>query len=156
MDNGKSIMNMNKHYYFAYGMNTNIESMNRRCPDAVSLGSASLNDWRFRFAYHADVVVETGEKTVGVLWLITDRCLESLDRLEGYPDYYQRKIVPVQYHNQIYDSLVYYMTPGNENGPPPDSYWQMLQRGYRDHNVSQRQLWRALNNSYDYEKHINS
>lgn len=140
---------MNKHYYFAYGMNTNRESMARRCPDAKSLGAAALYDWGFRFAYHADIVPTQGERTVGVLWEITDRCSASLDQLEGYPNYYDRKIVSVIYRNQQYDSLVYYMTPGSAECPPPENYWRMLREGYREHNVSSRQLWDAVRRSYE-------
>ena len=39
--------------YFAYGMNTNLGEMARRCPGAVSLGHARLIDHVFRFAFHA-------------------------------------------------------------------------------------------------------
>jgi gamma-glutamylcyclotransferase (GGCT)/AIG2-like uncharacterized protein YtfP len=136
-----------KYYYFGYGMNTNIDSMARRCPSARSLGSAVVNDWQFRFAYHADVVPKVGARTVGVLWEITDECLSSLDILEGYPSYYQRKIVPVTYRNRQYDSIMYYMMPGNQESPPPQNYWKMLMEGYIEHNVSRRQLWTALENS---------
>ena len=137
-----------KHYYFGYGMNTNVNSMSRRCPDARSLGAAVVDDWEFRFAYHADVVPKEGAKTVGVLWEITDECLRSLDALEGYPDYYQRKIVTVTFCNQQYNAIMYYMTPGNLDNPPPQSYWDMLMKGYIEHNVSRRQLWTALEYSF--------
>jgi gamma-glutamylcyclotransferase (GGCT)/AIG2-like uncharacterized protein YtfP len=142
----------NRYYYFGYGLNTNKSSMAQRCPDALSLGSSALFDWQFRFAYHADVVRTPGAKVSGVLWSITERCLESLDRLEGYPTYYERCIVPVVHNNQVYDSLVYYMTPGNADCPPPEYYWQMLQTGYREHGVTQRQLWQALEKSYTVEQ----
>jgi len=49
----------NLHYYFAYGMNTNPGAMSERLSaDGVarSLGAAHLQEWRFRFAVHADVV----------------------------------------------------------------------------------------------------
>lgn len=137
-----------KHYYFGYGMNTNIDGMTRRCPDARSLGAAVVDNWEFRFAYHADVVPKEGARTVGVLWEITDRCLLSLDALEGYPHYYERKIVPVTFRDQQYDSIMYYMTPNNLDAPPPTSYWEMLMQGYAEHGVSRRQLWLALERSH--------
>jgi gamma-glutamylcyclotransferase (GGCT)/AIG2-like uncharacterized protein YtfP len=142
---------MNKYFYFGYGMNTNQASMKLRCPNARVLGSAALYDWEFRFAYHADVLPKSGEKTVGVLWEITDECLTSLDALEGYPTYYDRKLVKVIHHNKEYESLVYYMTPGEVECPPPESYWRMLHEGYGEHNVSKRQLWTAIKRSYDYK-----
>ena len=143
---------MNKHLYFSYGMNTNVQGMATRCPAAVSLGAAALYDWDFRFAYHADVVPKLGAKTVGVLWELTDTCLASLDRLESYPVYYDRKIVPVQCKNTIYAAWVYFMQPGSHEAPPGEGYWNCLVNGYRDHDVSTRQLHAALNRSKDAER----
>lgn len=140
---------MNKHYYFGYGMNTNKSGMAQRCPAAVSVGAGALYDYEFRFAYHADVVPTVGAKTVGVLWEITDKCLESLDRLESYPTYYDRKIVPVLHNNKIYDAWVYFMHPGNYEAAPGTSYWDCLIEGYKEHDVSARQLHAALRRSRD-------
>jgi gamma-glutamylcyclotransferase (GGCT)/AIG2-like uncharacterized protein YtfP len=144
-----------KHYYFGYGMNTNKHGMANRCPDAVALGAAMLPDYDFRFAYHADVVQKPGAKTVGVLWELTDRCLTSLDRLEGYPIYYDRVIAPVIYRDKVYDSIVYVMTPGNQLAEPSPGYWDMLVEGYTEFDVSKRQLHRALAEAKDtkYNRH---
>ena len=149
----------NKSFYFGYGMNTNRSGMARRCPAAVSVGAAALYDYDFRFATHADVVPRSGHKTVGVLWEVTDECMKSLDRLEscyfdknGNPDpnsYYNRKLVKVLHRNQWYDAWVYYMTPGISESPPGDSYWNCLLEGYQEHDVSSRQLHRAIKSAYD-------
>jgi gamma-glutamylcyclotransferase (GGCT)/AIG2-like uncharacterized protein YtfP len=151
-------MKQNKHFYFGYGMNTNIGGMRKRCPAAISMGSSVLYDHDFRFAYHADVVPCGGHKVAGVLWEITDQCLASLDRLESChvnPDgsfaatsYYARKIVPILYCGAYYDAWVYYMMPGNIEHPPGQSYWDCLMTGYKKHNVSRRQLHLALQSSY--------
>ena len=77
--------------YFAYGMNTNLHEMAFRCPEAVSLGMATLPGYEFRFAVHADVLANPDFDTDGVLWEISDNCLKSLDMLEGYGYYYERK-----------------------------------------------------------------
>lgn len=140
---------MNKHYYFAYGMNTNIDGMKKRCPGAISIGSAMILDYEFRFAYHADVVSKPKTKTVGVLWQLTDDCLESLDRLESYPEYYDRIIVPIIHCNTVYNGWVYVMQSGYQQTLPSDHYWNCLINGYRDHNVSRRQLYKALNISQE-------
>ena len=136
---------MNKHFYFGYGMNTNIGGMKQRCPAAISMGSAALYDWDFRFAYHADVVPMLGTKTVGVLWELTDTCLASLDRLESYPVYYDRKLLPILHHGRTYQAWVYFMQPGSRTAPPGTSYWNCLLEGYTEHDVSRRQLHRAMN-----------
>ena len=64
---------------FAYGMNTNIGGMKIRCPRSKSIGAAVLSNFRFRFAYHADIVPCGGSIVHGVLWEITDQCLDRLD-----------------------------------------------------------------------------
>jgi gamma-glutamylcyclotransferase (GGCT)/AIG2-like uncharacterized protein YtfP len=145
-------MKENKHFYFAYGMNTNVSGMRHRCPAAISMGSAALLNYDFRFACHADVVPVQGAKTVGVLWELTDTCLASLDRLESYPVYYDRKIVPVLYRNEIVDSWVYFMQPGNHEMAPGDGYWNCLIEGYKEHDVSSKQLHRALERSLEADR----
>ena len=77
--------------YFAYGMNTNTQGMAHRCPGAVAFGCATLEGHRFRFAGPADVQRDRHSDVDGVLWDITEECLASLDVLEGYPFYYDRK-----------------------------------------------------------------
>jgi len=134
---------MQTDYYFGYGMNTNLAGMRRRCPEATSLGHALLRDWRFRFAYHADVVPAQGALVHGVLWKITPECLRSLDRLEGYPHYYDRVVVPVEHRGRTVQALVYTMQPGNPDGHPGQHYWDSLVQGYREHGVPQSQLVRA-------------
>ena len=56
--------------YFAYGMNTNLEQMARRCPGAVCLGAAWINNYQFEFRHHADIQKQPGAVCHGVLWEI--------------------------------------------------------------------------------------
>lgn len=129
---------------FAYGMNTNIEGMARRCPKSVSHGHAYLLDHVFRFAGPADVVKHRDSYVDGVLWAITDDCLASLDNLEGYPYYYTRNLRDVWHDGRIVQALTYYMQPGNLDSPPSDSYFDMVLEGYRDHGVPTEQLYNAV------------
>jgi gamma-glutamylcyclotransferase (GGCT)/AIG2-like uncharacterized protein YtfP len=131
--------------YFAYGMNTNVDGMARRCPRAVSFGRARLLGHRFRFAGPADVQRDRRVNVDGVLWDITDQCLASLDRLEGYPFYYDRKWARVQYQDQIVQALVYFMLPGHGNGAPGFDYFDMVLQGYNEHGVPTHQLWHNYN-----------
>lgn len=129
--------------YFAYGMNTNTQGMAQRCPAAVSFGRAQLLGHRFRFAGPADVQRDRHCDVEGVLWDITDECLQALDRLEGYPYFYNRKWALVRFQDQEVQALVYYMQPGNRNAPPSDGYFDMVLEGYTEHGVSAHQLWDA-------------
>ena len=129
--------------YFAYGMNTNTQGMAQRCPAAVSFGRAQLLGHRFRFAGPADVQRDRHCDVEGVLWDITDECLQALDCLEGYPYFYNRKWALVRFQDQEVQALVYYMQPGNRNAPPSDGYFDMVLEGYTEHGVSAHQLWDA-------------
>ena len=130
--------------YFAYGMNTNPEEMAHRCPGAVSLGHARLVDHVFRFAFHADVEACEGSYVDGVLWEITPENLEALDRLEGYPVYYDRCALTVIYQERAYQALTYRMQPGQPDTEPSWSYFDLVLEGYQSHKVPVEQLYNSV------------
>jgi len=136
--------------YFAYGMNTNTAQMAMRCPNAQSLGAAYLPNHLFRFARHADILPTPGFVTHGVLWEITDACVQSLDALEGYPDYYERKTITVMHQGQQVEAMVYYMTGNVPDEPPSPGYIAMLREGYSEHCVLDRQIDQALEFVQEY------
>jgi len=131
-------------FYFAYGMNTNRSSMTWRCPGAISFGAARLRDHEFRFSHHADVVVSSGESVDGVLWLIDEDHLADLDALEGYPSYYDRAVLPVEYQGNIIMAECYRMQPGNTDGGPSPGYLHMILEGYQEYDIPEDQIWAAL------------
>jgi gamma-glutamylcyclotransferase (GGCT)/AIG2-like uncharacterized protein YtfP len=127
---------MNK-FYFAYGMNTNISEMSKRCPNAVSLGRCILPNFELRFRHHADIDLVPGSAMEGVLWEITPECERALDRLEGYP-YYYNKIDVVLEDGSI--AMAYIM---NDKGPetaPGISYENCLIQGYEAHGLNVDEL----------------
>ena len=132
-------------FYFAYGMNTNTAQMAQRCPGAISMGSATLLDHKFRFARHADVV-PADSSVNGVLWLIDTDHLKSLDLLEGYPYYYGRDMLSVQYQGNIVMAECYRMQPDNLDDYPSQAYLNMLSEGYKEHDVPWDQIEAALYN----------
>lgn len=134
----------NSMLYFAYGMNTNRQGMAYRCPGARPLGAATLLNHRFRFAGPADVQGDHRSQVHGVLWLITDQCLASLDILEGYPGFYGRKWAYVRYQDTEIKALVYYMQPGNKDHAPSPGYFDMVLTGYRDFGVPETQLHNTM------------
>ena len=123
---------MNK-YYFAYGMNTNVAEMNNRCPNAVSLGKCVLENFELRFRAHADIDLVPGSAMEGVLWGITPECEQALDRLEGYP-YYYNKINVVLDDNTI--AMAYIMNKKGKQEPPGLSYEKCLIEGYTSHGLN--------------------
>jgi gamma-glutamylcyclotransferase (GGCT)/AIG2-like uncharacterized protein YtfP len=139
---------------FSYGANTNLDSMAHRCPAAQSLGKATLQDWQFRFARHADVVRAPGDSVEGVLWEITEECLASLDAFEGFPFYYDRVLVQVTLasgYTTDQNVYVYVMQPGRELSAPDDYYLNTLAEGYVTHGINVRQLCDAYSATLMYE-----
>ena len=136
--------------YFAYGMNTNTQGMATRCPGAVAFGHARLLGHRFRFAGPADVQVDRRCYVDGVLWDITEDCLKSLDTLEGYPYYYDRKWATVELEQGEYSALVYYMQPGHKNRSPSDGYFNCVLEGYQEFAVPTTQLYKNVTESITF------
>lgn len=134
----------NKHYYFAYGMNTDPEAMSLRTGTPTAIGRGLVRDHAFRFATHGDVYSKINSNTFGVLWEIDDAQLASLDIREGYPHYYDRKIVTVEAGGTTYEAWMYFMTPGHLDEPPHQSYYDMLTRGYTAFGVPLTQIIDAL------------
>jgi len=89
---------INPHVYFAYGSNLDPEQMNWRCPDAIPLGAARLDDWAWRIGGrgYATVSPSPGNRVWGVIWNLSDTDLASLDRYEGVAGgLYRRETVAV-------------------------------------------------------------
>jgi gamma-glutamylcyclotransferase (GGCT)/AIG2-like uncharacterized protein YtfP len=142
-------------YYFAYGMNTNAANMGTRTLTSVDLGTGMLSDYRLEFKYYCDVVRTPGQSMVGVLWKMSASGLAMLDRREGYPTHYDRRIMPIRGHRTVKNAWVYFMTEtyGAELEPPPETYWQDVNRGYQEHGLSTKQLDLALDRAWiAYEK----
>ena len=66
--------------YFAYGSNMSKTLMERRCRNAVAVGPARLEGWRFLVSLDgfASVVPAPGAVVHGVLWRISARELAAL------------------------------------------------------------------------------
>jgi gamma-glutamylcyclotransferase (GGCT)/AIG2-like uncharacterized protein YtfP len=138
------IFEPNNMLYFGYGMNTNLESMARRCPGAVSLGYATLPGYEFTFKVFADVIANDQKIVDGVLWEINSEHLKNLDALEGYPIMYDRAVMPIEYQGRTVYAWVYYMTTYSRWGAPSAGYVETLRDGYAAHNVPQTQIDIAL------------
>jgi gamma-glutamylcyclotransferase (GGCT)/AIG2-like uncharacterized protein YtfP len=124
-----------KRYYFAYGMNTNIDEMSMRCPSAINLGRCTLQGFELKFRLHADIDAKINSEMEGVLWDITEECEHALDRLEGYPYYYDKievivdPVTPVNKNSHVV-AMAYTMTRKGIEEPPGVSYEQCLIEGY--------------------------
>tara|TARA_R100000808_G_scaffold9248_4_gene25483 strand:- start:1396 stop:1821 length:426 start_codon:yes stop_codon:yes gene_type:complete len=119
--------------YLGYGMNMNVDSMASRCPAAVSLGGFYLPNYRLVFRGVADVVEDKDSYVPVALWLITKKCLKSLDQLEGYPSLYNRKIINGRW-------WMYYMNDKSFLAPPSEHYYKTIENGYDAFDLDSRSI----------------
>ncbi|MDR1687456.1 MAG: gamma-glutamylcyclotransferase [Clostridiales bacterium] len=119
-------------YYFAYGSNCNLRQMAVRCPKATVTGTVTLKGYTLEFNRVASIRRKKGGEVKGVLWLITPECEKSLDRYEGYPNYYTKKNVNVCYESgEMVKAMVYIMTPENSNPAyPSEIYFNGIRDGF--------------------------
>jgi len=125
--------NTNK-LYIAYGSNLNIEQMGQRCPYAVPLGTAELAGYRlmFRGGINSVATVEpmTDSSVPVLLWEITPRCEEALDRYEGWPNLYRKETVTVDFNGKPTEAMVYIMNEVYPYGLPGKYYLDVIKQGY--------------------------
>jgi gamma-glutamylcyclotransferase (GGCT)/AIG2-like uncharacterized protein YtfP len=89
-------------------------------------------------------VARPGEGVDGVLWLIDEDHLEDLDMLEGYPTYYNRAVLPVEYQGNIVMAECYRMQSDNIDCHPGKGYLDMIFEGYQEYDIPNNQIWTAL------------
>ena len=130
--------------YFAYGMNTNLTQMASRCPTAVCLGPAWIDNYRMVFRGVADIEPAVNVQCDGVLWEITDEDLAALDILEGYPYHYTRFTVLVHSASGAVPALVYQMVDQDAEYEPSHYYFDMVHEGYIQNDVPTDQLFETV------------
>lgn len=129
--------------YFAYASNLSKDYMLSRCPDAIPIKKAVLKNNKLTFNQLADIIPEDGENVIGAIYVISKQELEELDRLEGYPDLYNRIIMEVEDEKgNKYDAYVYAMVE-KKYELPPEHYYKILLKGYEDWDLPIDYLERA-------------
>lgn len=86
-------------FYFAYGSNMDKYQIEERCPNAKEVGRGLITNSRIDFTRRsikrkcgvADIVESKADAIWGIIYSITDEDFVSLDRFEGYPNYYTKK-----------------------------------------------------------------
>tara|TARA_A100001201_G_scaffold1651_2_gene4227 strand:- start:1751 stop:2272 length:522 start_codon:yes stop_codon:yes gene_type:complete len=131
--------------YFAYGMNTNNREMQYRCPLSVNLHiKAKYINHRLAFRSVADFEKADGYKLYGNLWFITDLCEKALDRLEGYPNLYNKQYIDVEDDKgNTYHNVMIYKMNADDYAPPHEYYWKCLKQGYKNNKLPYKQLFNA-------------
>ena len=91
-----------KRLYIAYGSNLNVRQMETRCPNAKILGTAKLKGWELPFKGSKSgsyLTIEKKENAIVpvVIWEVDKTDEKALNRYEGYPTFYYKKDIKVQY-----------------------------------------------------------
>ena len=126
--------------YFAYGSNMDHSQMRNRCPESKYLGRAHLKDYRFVYDGYSSTrkgpvanVVPMANGTVwGGLFEISKSDRDELDRYEGYPTVYQRKVVTVVDQNGKEREAIVYLRDALKTGVPSKEYRDVILQGAKD------------------------
>lgn len=129
-------------YYLAYGSNLNVRQMRFRCPTALVVGRGVIKDYRLLFKGSKTGSFLTIEKAKGyevpvAVWKVDEACEESLDRYEGYPSFYYKKEIEIDFKSikkglpRHSKAFVYIMHEERELGIPSRAYVEVCLDGYR-------------------------
>jgi len=133
----------NQVLYFAYGSNLNHLQMKRRCKDSIFLKKIILNDFKltFRSRYRAaDIESKKNSIVPGALFEISKSDERKLDVYEDYPILY-KKYFFTHYGKKV---MTYTMVKKTSFAYPTERYLNVVKRGYKDCNLDNRILNKAL------------
>ena len=141
-------------YYIAYGSNLSVEQMAHRCPDARIVGKATIKDYKLVFRLHATIEPEPGSTVPVLIWSISQRDEERLDRYEGVPTYYEKQLMPVNVtplsggKSRKITGMVYIMCIGRPLIPPRLEYNYTILNGYRRFGFNSDKLLDAYSEAF--------
>ena len=129
--------------YFAYGSNLNHFQMKKRCKDSKYIKKFEIKDFRltFRSKYGvADIESKKNYSIQGGLYEISKSDEKKLDIYEDYPVLYKK------YYFSYYGKKVmtYTMVKKTRFKFPTERYLNVVKRGYKDCNLDNKYLNRAL------------
>ena len=128
-------------YYLAYGSNLNVEQMKYRCPSATIIGKGLIDGYRLMFkgsktGSYLTIEKAKGHKVPVGVWKVSDTDEIALDKYEGYPDFYYKKEIKINYKslkdNQIKNTnaFIYIMHEDRKLGIPTSYYLGVCIKGY--------------------------
>ena len=147
-------MSRKERLYIAYGSNLNRPQMAFRCPTAKVAGTSELKGYELlfrggRLGAVATVEPKEGSSVPVLLWKIREADEAALDRYEGYPRFYGKKMMEVDLNGKKVSAMVYVMTPGYEFGIPSDSYADTILKGYEEAGFDPQILEDAIDHAYE-------
>lgn len=144
----------NERLYIAYGSNLNVGQMRFRCPRARLVGTAEIEGWRLLFRRgYLTIEKAKGHKVPVGIWSVTPSDERSLDRYEGYPNFYVKRDFTLDIATEGGVSkeakcFAYIMADGFSLAMPTDTYFITCSEGYDDFGFDHDVLERALVETY--------
>ena len=126
--------------YFAYGSNMNHEQMMLRCPSAVFLKRARLENHKFVYDGYskkrngavANIIKSSGDIAWGGIFEINADNLKALDYYEGYPKAYDKKTIVVKDKENNSCRAIAYFRINQTAGRPHRDYRACVLKGAVD------------------------
>ena len=151
---------MTKRYYIAYGSNLNIDQMSYRCPGARVVGTSKIPDFQLLFkgsksGAYLTIEPKKGAKVPVAIWEVTADDELSLDRYEGYPNFYYKTEVEIPVicisdrRVRKLKAFIYIMHEEREIGVPSQRYVDICLDGYEAFGFDENYLYEALNISLE-------
>lgn len=138
-----------RKYYIAYGSNLNMQQMAWRCPDAVPIMRGYLEGYELFYAgsksgNYATIREKSGAVTPIGIWEISSRDEQALDRYEGYPIFYFKRILRLKFNGEELSGIVYIMREDAVEGMPSASYVRTVKQGYKDFGLDEKYIAQSL------------
>ena len=131
--------------YFAYGHNTQSETMYTRCPSAVLIGVGVLHNFRFVLKTFSDIEYDEKSVVYGVVWDISKNYLDTLDSDEDLHKHYDRIKVDIHCNDSVVKAQTFFMDPDYPAAKPTtDKYIKFLISGYKEHGLPLKQIKDAI------------
>jgi gamma-glutamylcyclotransferase (GGCT)/AIG2-like uncharacterized protein YtfP len=131
--------------YFAYGSNLHHKQMKKRCKDSIFLKKINLKNFKltFRSKYRAaDIEYKKKSIVPGGLYEISKNDEKKLDVYEDFPILY-KKYYFTYYGKKV---MTYTMTKKTTFKFPTDRYLNIVKMGYKNCNLENKYLKKALKN----------
>lgn len=146
---------MRKRYYIAYGSNLNIPQMRMRCPGARIIGTSVIEDYQLLFkgsktGSYLTIEPKEGAIVPVAVWEVTEQDELSLDRYEGYPNFYYKTEMILDIKGirtgkiRRRQAFVYIMHEERELGIPSWFYVNTCLDGYRAFGFDEQYLFDAI------------
>ena len=127
---------MKKKIYFAYGSNLNHKQMAYRCPDAEFIGTGVIEGYTMTFKGAgcgvADISQRDGRSVPVGIWKISEADERNLDRYEGFPNLYGKRIIHAKCGHNSVEGMVYIMSDKRGVCLPSERYFNVILQGYID------------------------